>query len=129
MGEVRHAYQLPAPGGRPSVETSLDAAGASARATLWSLSFNERHLVDLFERRDAEVGFFDRRFPEERHALVSRHAFDFRRRTLVENHFADVLAQVEQFVDGGAPAEPGAAALEAARAFIELDVAPLLQVE
>ena len=37
----------------------------------------------------------------------------------VENHLADAVAQIQQFVDRGSAAEARAAAFEAARAFVE----------
>ena len=48
---------------------------------------------------------------------------------LVQNHLADALGQVEQLMNRGPAAESGAAALEAARALVEGEVAPLRGIE
>ena len=45
----------------------------------------------------------------------------------VENHFADALGEIQQFVNGAAAAESRAAAFEASGAFVERDVAPVGQ--
>ena len=45
---------------------------------------------------------------------------DLGRRPAVEDHLPDAIRQVQQLADGGAALEPGAAALDAAGAFVEL---------
>ena len=61
----------------------------------------------------------DRRLAQEAHALLARRALDLGDRPLVENHLADVIGQVEQLADRHAALEAGAAALDAAGAFVE----------
>src|SRR5690242_5313230 len=89
------------------------------------LAFDEGDFVDLLQSGRSLLHFEQRRLPQERHALFAGQALDLRRRALIENHFADALGQVEELMDGGAPAETSAAALEAPGAFEHGDVAPL----
>ena len=63
----------------------------------------------------------------KRHAFFARRALDFRSRPLVQNHLADAVAQIQQFVDRRPAAESGAAAFDAARAFVERQLAPFVR--
>src|SRR5579864_7833336 len=81
-----------------------------------SASFDEGHLVDFFQGGDAVAHLLDSRFAQERHAFLTSGALDFRGRAFVKNHLADLVTQVQQFVDRAAAAESGAAALQAAGA-------------
>src|SRR5690242_3319681 len=89
------------------------------------LALDEGDFVDLLQSGRSLLHFEQRRLPQERHALFAGQALDLRSRALIENHFADALGQVEELMDGGAPAETSAAALEAPGAFEHGDVAPL----
>jgi hypothetical protein len=62
---------------------------------------------------------FDGRFAQERHAFLARQALDFRSRRLSRIISRMCSLKIQQFVDGGSAAESGAAAFEAARAFVE----------
>src|ERR1700682_6225501 len=88
-------------------------------------SFDERYLVDLLQRGHSAAGFIERRFSQERHPFIARDAFDLRRGPLVQNHLADMLAQIQQLMDGRAASEAGAAAFKATGTFIEDHIAPL----
>src|SRR2546427_9838463 len=81
------------------------------------LPFNERHLVNFPERGNSQAHFLHGRFAQEGHPVFFGRPFDLRRGALVQNHFADAVGQIQQLVNGGAPPETGAAALEAAGAF------------
>src|SRR5262245_50569176 len=82
-------------------------------------SFDERHLVDLFESGDAGHHLLDGGLAEEPHPFLPRRLLDFRRRTFLENHLTDVIAQIEQLADRGPPLVAGAAALDAAEPFVK----------
>src|ERR1035438_10494623 len=68
-----------------------------------SSTFDECHFVDLAQGGDTQPQFLHRRFAQERHALFARRALDLRRWPPVENHFADVVREVQQFVNRRAP--------------------------
>src|ERR1700722_14234122 len=96
---------------------------------LSGLALDECDLVDFLQCGDSGPRLFERRLAEKRHAFVARHPPDLRRRALIENQFADLLAQVEQLMDRASSAETGAAALETSGALIERDVTPFLGLE
>src|ERR1700677_2726004 len=87
-------------------------------------SLNERHLIDLFQRRDPGPGLVERALAQERHPFIACGAADLRRRALVENQFADLLAQIQQLMNRAAPAESGPAAFKTSGAFIKSHVPP-----
>src|ERR1700756_1547938 len=82
-------------------------------------SLNKCNLVDLLQRGHSQPDFIERRFAQESHALFSCCTPDLRRWLLRQNHFADPVAQIQQFVDRGSSAESCARALDTARTFIE----------
>src|SRR5262252_2117261 len=92
-------------------------------------SFDERHLVDLLQCSHATARFVESRLAQECHAFIARNALDLRSGALVQNHFADVLAQVEQFVDGGTASETRAAAFKATRTLMEGHMAPFFWIQ
>src|SRR5580704_11863205 len=96
---------------------------------LSGLALDECDLVDFLQRGDSGPRLFERGLAEKRHAFVARHPPDLRSRALVENQFADLLAQVEQLMDRASPAEASAAAFETSSALVERDVAPFLGLE
>src|SRR5580698_4732354 len=90
---------------------------------------NKRDFVDLFQRRHAQPHFIQSGFAQEAHALFTRRAPDLRRRLSGQNHFANAVAQIEQLVYRGSPAESRARALDASRPFIQRNLAPLHRIE
>ena len=62
-------------------------------------------------------------------ALFARYPLDLRGGALIENHFPNLLAQIQQLMNGRSPAKPCAAAFKATCSFVKRDVAPLVQVE
>src|ERR1700753_1276898 len=90
---------------------------------------DECDLVDFFERRKSMPHAVERRFAQELHAFLRRQLADLGAGLLLQNHFTDRISQVKQFVDGGSSAIAGAAALNAARTFLEVEVAPLSEFE
>src|SRR5262249_12639262 len=54
---------------------------------------------------------------------------DLRGRTPVQNHFPDALGKVQQFVDGAASAESGAAAFKASLTFVKSDRGPVYRAQ
>src|SRR6266545_3389021 len=111
----------------PASETSKAITGGGSlrmdvnRSAKWAArvmsGLDERHFVDFPQRGDALADLLHSRFAQERHAFFAGQALDFGSGALVQNHFADAVGQVEQLMDGGAAAEPGAAALKAPGAF------------
>src|ERR1035441_7577097 len=98
----------------PASETSKAMpGGGSSRIDLrlsnitGFLTFDERHLIDLAQGGDTEAQFLHCRFAQEGHTLFARRPLDLRRRPPVQNHFADLVREVQQFVDGRTSAEPG----------------------
>src|ERR1035441_9052643 len=106
-----------------SVISKAMAGGASCKSDL-SLSMimspasrlNERNLVDFPQGGDSAAHLLHRRIAQECHAVFLGGALDLRSGAAVQDHFADAVGEVEQFVDGRAAAEAGAAALEIGRA-------------
>ncbi len=70
-----------------------------------------------------------RRVHQEVQAFLRGKLAHLRRRFLFENHLPDQVGEVEQFVDRGPPTVPGAAALDAAASFPELEPAPVRGVQ
>src|SRR6476646_4730223 len=91
--------------------------------------FDERNLVDLLQRGQAGAHFVERGLTQETHALFPRRAADLRARLLGENHLPDAIAQIQQFVDGGAAAVSRPGAFDAALAFVEHHVTPLGRIQ
>ena len=91
--------------------------------------FDERDLIDFLQRGDSRRAPFRAPIRAGTSCPSSRAARRISEAgPLVENHFANLLAQIQQFVDRAAAAESGAAAFEAAGAFVKRDVAPFVQV-
>src|SRR3989304_5456380 len=88
-------------------------------------AFDEGHFVELAQGGDAGADFFQAGFAQEAHPFLPGRLLDFGGGLLVDDHFADAVAQVEQLADGGAAAEAGPVALDAAGAFVERYVLPL----
>src|SRR5271170_6394382 len=58
-------------------------------------------LVDLFQSGETAPYLVERRFPEEAHALFTGGFPNLRSRLPIQNHFADTVGQIQQFVDRG----------------------------
>src|ERR1035437_9132754 len=119
-----------------SVISNAMAGGASCKIDLSlsviitpALRLNKRDLVDFPQGGDSQAHLFDRRFAQEGHAVFLGGTLDLRRGAPVQDHFADAVGEIEQFVNGGAAAVSGAAAFEAAGTFHEGHVAPFVGVE
>src|SRR5258708_16569153 len=93
------------------------------------LRLDERDLVDLLQSCHSAAGFLQRRFAQERHAFLTRRALDFRRGPLVQNHLADLFAQIQKLMNRGSSAKASAAAFKAPRPLIKGDVAPFFQIQ
>src|SRR5258708_18229483 len=92
------------------------------------LRLDERDLVDLLQSSHTAAGLLQRRFAQERHAFLARRALDFRRGPFVQNHLADLFAQIQKLMNRGSAAEARATAFETSGPLIEGDVAPLFRV-
>src|SRR3974390_1368095 len=90
---------------------------------------NERHLVDFAQRRDPRAYLPQAGIAQEGHAALPGRALDFRSRPPIDDHFPDAIGKIEKLSHSRAPAVAAAGALQAARAFGELERAPLGRVE
>src|ERR1700733_4121104 len=104
-----------------------------ARSKNWLAQLAElvkaRHLIDFAECGGAAADFCQAGIAQEGHALFLRDALDFRSRTAIDNHLANVIGEIEQFGDGGAPAIAAAGTFQAARPFVEWNFGPFGGVE
>src|ERR1039458_7339939 len=119
-----------------SVISKAMAGGASCKSDLSlsiiispALRLDKRDLVDFPQGGDPPAHLLHRRFPQEGHAVFPGGALDFRGGAAVQDHLADAVRQVQQFVNRRTSAEACAAALEAAGAFHHRHVAPFIGVE
>src|SRR5690349_14698916 len=94
-----------------------------------SLLLNEGHLIDFLERRDALAHFRQRGVAQKRHAFLASGTFDLGGGTPVDDHFANVVGQIQEFGNGAAAAESRAGAFQASGALDELHGSPLDGVE
>src|ERR1019366_10106703 len=109
----------------PASVISKAIAGGASRSSDLSLSIiispalrlNKRNFVDFPQGGDSPAHLLHRRIAQESHAVFLGCALDLRRRAAVQDHFANAVRQIQQFVDRRAAAEARAAALEAAGAF------------
>src|SRR5580704_6957040 len=92
-------------------------------------AFDECDFVDLFQSGQPDPYFVERGLTQEAHALIARGAPDLGRRLLQQNHLADAVAQVQQFVDGSSSAESSAGTFDAALSFVEVNLGPGLGIE
>src|ERR1700740_1721508 len=90
---------------------------------------NESPLIDLFQGRDARADFCQAALAQCDHAFLARSAFDLRGGPAIDNHFADAVAQVQEFADGCAAVESGTGTFEAPGAFHQRYVRPDCRVE
>src|ERR1035437_3240098 len=120
-----------------SVISNAIAGGASCKMDLSlsiiqinpALRLNKRNFVDFPQGGDSQAHLFHRRFAQEGHAVFLGGALDLRSRAAVQDHFADAVGEVEQFVNRRPAAEAGAAAFEAAGTFHQRNMAPFIGVE
>src|ERR1700693_1078032 len=94
-----------------------------------TLALNKGYFIDLLQGRDSRSSLLQSRLAQKSHPFTRRLPPDFRCGPLVQNHFPDPLAQVQQSMDRAASPKPRSAALKTARTLIKLDVAPLLGVQ
>src|SRR5580693_8584248 len=92
-------------------------------------AFDEGNFVNFFQRGQPDPYFVERGLTEKTHTLIAGGAPDLGCRLLQQNHLADTVAQVQQFVDRGPSAESGAGAFDAALSFVEVDLGPGLRIE
>src|SRR5260370_18111278 len=92
------------------------------------LRLDERDLVDLLQSCHSTAGFLQRGFTQERHTFLTRRALDFRSGPLVQNHLADLLAQIQKLMNRSSAAEAGATPFKPPRPLIKGDVAPPFRI-
>src|SRR5581483_5970504 len=84
---------------------------------------------DFFQSGQAAAYAVDGGLTKEAHALFLRQLADFRGGLLFEDQLADGISEIEQLVNRSTATVAGATALDAARAFAEIEGAPLLRIE
>ena len=85
---------------------------------------DERHLVDFLQGGKPAPHFIERRLAQEAHTLFASGAPDLRSRLLRQNHLADPVRQIQQFVNGCPATETSAGALDAALTFVQRHLRP-----
>ena len=70
-----------------------------------------------------------RRLAQEAHAFIAGRAANFGCRLFGQNHLANAVAQIQEFVDRATAAEPRTRAFDATLPFVERYLAPLRRVE
>src|SRR5580704_9383317 len=98
---------------RPSSPLWLDAPCVEVRL------LNEGHLVDFAQRGEASAHFAQRRIAQELHAGIARGALDFGSGPAIDDHFANVVGEIEKFGDRRAATIAAAGAFQAAIPFHE----------
>src|SRR5215813_3781908 len=98
---------------------TVSSSGFQKGSGVIAASLNERHLVDLPERRGPREDLLERGVAEEGHALLARGLLDLRRRAALEDHLADPIGHVEELGHRGPAEEAGLAALRAAHGLVE----------
>src|SRR5215467_8497651 len=93
------------------------------------VSLNERHLVDFAQGGQARFDFIKAAFAQGNHSLFASRALDFRSWAAVNNHFANTVRKVEEFANRSAPVVARAGAFEAAGAFRQGNIGPLLRLK
>src|ERR1700757_2057604 len=78
-----------------------------------SIAFDESDLVDFLQCGQPCPDLVQSRLAQEPHALFPSRPADLRSRLLYQNHFADPVAQLEKFMDGGSTAESRSRAFNA----------------
>src|SRR5580692_12367520 len=89
-----------------------------------SHALDEGDLVNLLQRRQPDSHFIQGGLTQESHTLIAGSSPDLGGRLLQQNHLADTIAQVEQFMNRRSPPEPRPGAFNAALSFVEVDLRP-----
>src|SRR5712691_7267863 len=66
--------------------------------------FDESHAIDFMQGRNAGKNFFQSRLAQTGQAFSLRSATHFRAGATLDDHLANVVAEIEQLVDGRAAA-------------------------
>src|SRR5690606_22640233 len=74
----------------------------TARRTWRGYSFDERHLVDLAQRRPPHEHLLDRRVAQEPHPFFARGLLDLGGRPPIQDHVANPVREIQQLADRGA---------------------------
>src|SRR5436305_6739031 len=80
---------------------------------------NECDLVDFFKCRGAREYFRQSGFAKGRHPFLMRGTPDFRGRPSFNNHFTNVIREIEQFVNRSAATKARSVAFQTTLTFIE----------
>src|SRR5580692_3355347 len=94
-----------------------------------SHALDEGDLVNLFQRRQPDSHFIQGGLTQESHTLIAGSSPDLGGRLLQQNHLANAVTQIEQFVDRRSPAESSAGAFNATLPLIEVDLGPGLRIQ
>src|SRR5271156_1623440 len=112
-------------------QRSSRCTGASSKNWLAKLVelVKERHLVDFAECGGAATDFGEAGIAQERHAFFLCDALDFGSGATIDDHFANVVGEIEQLGDSGAAAIAAAGTFQAAGAFEKWNFGPFGRIE
>src|SRR3974377_1784374 len=94
-----------------------------------AMLLNEGHLVDFPQSGQAISHLGQSAQPQRNHTFSNRRALDLRGRPPVHNHFADMIAQVQQLADRRASVESGPRALQASGTLGKLIITSLHRLD
>src|SRR6266436_4250951 len=86
-------------------------------------------LVDFLQSGESAAHFVQRRFAQEPHAVFAGGAPDLRRRLSIQNHLADPVGQIQEFMNCRPAPESRPRALDAALPLVQRNLRPLLRVQ
>src|SRR5271156_2911200 len=89
----------------------------------------ERHLIDFAQGGSAAADFGEAGIAQKRHALFFGDALDFGSRAAIDDHFANVVGEIEKLGDGGTATIAAAGTLQTAGTFVERNFGPFGGVE
>src|ERR1700728_3400470 len=87
------------------------------------------HLVDFAKCCESGPDLLQSRVAEKHHAQILGGTFDFRGRTPLDDHFANVIGKIQKLGDGRAAPVSAAGTLQASGSFTELNPAPFSRVK
>src|SRR5579863_1031318 len=79
----------------------------------------ERHLINFAQGGGAAADFGEAGIAQEGHAFFLGDALDFGSGATIDDHFADVVGEIEKLGDGGTAAIAAAGTFQATGAFVK----------
>src|SRR5262245_56919311 len=90
---------------------------------------NECRLVDFLQRGDTGKNVRKSRLAKECHSPFMRCTLDFRCRPPFDDHFADVVRQIQQFMNGGPAPIAAPVAFQTTIALVKHKILVLFRIE